>query len=226
MTASKLVVTVPLTFVTYTVTCCSVILARQRTGRDGTSRLGARAVPRAVLQTAPGRLRASIFRHYRPECEVLAGRGQVTAGNARKNCVRCCPRNGDRHSAALIPSPRKHGLEQSLGEEISPWPEPRWDADRRAPPAGGAAVPSSTAGWLHASVGVPFPFFRSCFVGWAEQSEAHADQRFGNTSRGHGAPRLSPLRSNDAERPRTPKRRPHSFGSKRKVASRFSSVAF
>jgi hypothetical protein len=193
MAASKFPVTVPLTFVTYTVTCRSVILARERTGRGGTSRLGARAVPARGFadrsRAAPG----IIFRHYRPECEVLAGLGQVTAGNTRKNCVRVCPRNGDRRSAALTPSLRKHGLEQSLGEEISLWPEPRWDADRRAPPAGGAAVPSSTAGWLHASVGVPFPFFCSCFVGWAEQSEAHADQRFGNTyRRGHGAPRLSP----------------------------------
>jgi hypothetical protein len=71
-------------------------LARERTGRGGTPRSGARGrCPRAELQTAPGQLRASVSWHYRPGREVLAGRGQVKAGNTRKNCVRSCRRKAD-----------------------------------------------------------------------------------------------------------------------------------
>jgi hypothetical protein len=44
---------------------------------------------------------------------------------------------------ALIPSPRKHGLKLHLGDARLPRAEPRWDADRRAPSAEGAAVPAA-----------------------------------------------------------------------------------
>jgi hypothetical protein len=100
--------------------------------------------PRAELQTAPGQLWASAFQHYRLGREVLAGLGQVRAGNARTNCVRIFPLTGDQGIGAL-PRPRKHGLELGLWDDESPRSEPRWNADRCAHPAGCAAVPSSTA---------------------------------------------------------------------------------
>jgi hypothetical protein len=75
--------------------------------------------PRAELRPAPGRFRASVSRHYRPGREVLAGLGQVKAGNARKNCARFCPGKGIVTGSALIPSPRKHGLKSHLRMEYS-----------------------------------------------------------------------------------------------------------
>ena len=99
--------------------------------------------PRAELQTAPGQLRASTSQHYRLGREVLAGLGQVRAGNARTNCVGSAPGRGIDYRIGAPPRPRKHGLELGLWEEISPGPEPRWNADRCAHPAGCAAVPAA-----------------------------------------------------------------------------------
>src|SRR3984885_2204594 len=99
--------------------------------------------PRAELQAAPGQLRASASWHYRPGREVLAGLGQVKAGNARTNCARFCPRNGDDYRIGANPRPRKHDLRLGLWDDESPGSEPWWNADRRAPPAGGAAVPAA-----------------------------------------------------------------------------------
>jgi hypothetical protein len=98
--------------------------------------------PRAALQTAPGQLWASTSQHYRLGREVLAGRGQVRAGNTRNNCVRIFPLTGD-HGTGALPSPRKHGLELGLWDDESLRSEPRWNADRCAHPAGCAAVPAA-----------------------------------------------------------------------------------
>ena len=73
---------------------------------------------------------------------MLAGLGQVRAGNTRNNGVRIFPLTGDQGIGAL-PRPRKHGLELGLREEISLWSEPRWNADRCAHPEGCAAVPAA-----------------------------------------------------------------------------------
>jgi hypothetical protein len=100
--------------------------------------------PRAVLQTAPGQLWASTSWHYRPGREVLAGLGQVRAGNTRNNGVRIFPLTGDQGIGAL-PRPRKHGLELGLRDDESLGSEPRWNADRCAHPEGCAAVPGGTA---------------------------------------------------------------------------------
>ena len=75
--------------------------------------------PRAALRAAPGRFRASASQHYGLGREVLAGRGQVKAGNARTNCVGAAPGMGTTTGSALIPSPRKHGLRPHLGMEYS-----------------------------------------------------------------------------------------------------------
>ena len=72
--------------------------------------------PRAELQTAPGQLWASASQHYGLGREVLAGLGQVRAGNTRTNCVRIFPLTGDQGIGAL-PRPRKHGLELGLWDE-------------------------------------------------------------------------------------------------------------
>src|ERR1700733_15779678 len=96
--------------------------------------------PRAELQAAPGQLRASASWHYRPGREVLAGLGQVKAGNARTNCARFCPRNGDDYRNGANPRPRKHGLRLGLWDDESPGSEPWWNADRRAAPAGGGGA--------------------------------------------------------------------------------------
>ena len=86
---------------------------------------------------------------------AATGLGQVWAGNARNNCVRCCPRKGERHRSAFLPRPRKPGLKSQLGDGILPQREPRWNADRRAAPSfilprmrgriwrGAAAVPAA-----------------------------------------------------------------------------------
>ena len=102
---------------------------------------------------------------------MLAGLGQVKAGNARTNCARFCPRNGDDYRNGANPRPRKHGLRLGLWDDESPGSEPWWNADRRAPPAGGAAVPAARQVGL-ASVGVPFPFFLLRDSVIASESEA------------------------------------------------------
>ena len=66
----------------------------------------------------------------------------MRAGNTRNNCVRIFPLTGDQGIGAP-PSPRKHGLELGLWDAQSLGSEPRWNADRRAHPAGCAAVPAA-----------------------------------------------------------------------------------
>ena len=127
------------------------------------------------MQAAPGQLRASVSRHYRPGREVLAGLGQVKAGNARKNCVGSAPARGcDRIGA------------NSKSQEA--WPEVDTWAMRYSPGQnrGGTPIgvrlllkarPCQQHGRLAtASVGVPFPFF---FAAW--RSERGAEVKAGTT---------------------------------------------
>jgi len=61
------------------------------------------------------------------------GLGQGGAGNARLKLRKVsAPVGAGFKDRALRPRPRKHGLKQSLGDEIFPWSEPQWNADRRA----------------------------------------------------------------------------------------------
>src|SRR5215471_21485734 len=84
----------------------------------------------------------------RPGRDGLAGLGQVGAGNARST----------EGPPTFPPRPRKQkpGAE-SLAMKHSLGREPRWNADRCAPGAPGAAVPVGTAEYFIASVGVSPP---------------------------------------------------------------------
>ena len=55
----------------------------------------------------------------------------------------------------LRTAPRKHGLVPGLGDQLSPWPEPQWDAERRARSA--ERAPRCERGFDDASLGVPLP---------------------------------------------------------------------
>jgi hypothetical protein len=109
---------------------------------------------------------------------AATGLGQVWAGNARNNCVRCCPRKGERHRSAFLPRPRKPGLKSRAAGES---PHVRTAVERRQascplhilPPCGGGHGGGQRPCQLHgrleqASVGVPLPFlfgaasFRHC----------------------------------------------------------------
>ncbi len=97
--------------------------------------------PRAALQPAPGRLRASEVPALKTGTRGARWTGTgFGAGNTRKNGVRSAPR-GDRLQIGAPPRPRKHGLGRALGTTSSLWQEPRWDADRRAHRQRCAAVP-------------------------------------------------------------------------------------
>jgi hypothetical protein len=89
--------------------------------------------PRAELRPAPGRFRASVSWHYRPGREVLAGRGQVKAGNTRKNCVGPAPGMGNDRIGANPKSPEAWP-EAAPRDGILSRAEPWWNADRRARP--------------------------------------------------------------------------------------------
>ena len=73
---------------------------------------------------------------------ATTGLGQVGAGNARSNCVRCCLRKEGRYRSALRPRPRKPGLEpRATGES----PCVRTAVERRQASASArcAAVPAA-----------------------------------------------------------------------------------
>ncbi len=117
-------------------------------------------------RAAPG-ISLPALRDWGARCSLDWDRSK--AGNARKNCVGSAPGMGIVTGSAPIPSPRKHGLEQGPWEEISPGPEPWWNADRRAAPSlsspacgggyGGGQRPCQQHGTrTNASVGVPLPF--------------------------------------------------------------------
>ena len=58
------------------------------------------------------------------------------AGNARGEARGLRPPVGaGLQDRTLRTAPWKHGLTLSLGDQLSPWREPRWDADRRAAPS-------------------------------------------------------------------------------------------
>ena len=96
--------------------------------------------PRAELRPAPGRFRASVSRHYRPGREVLAGLGQVKAGNARKNCAASALAKGCDRTGAN-PKSQETWPEVAPEDGILFRAEPWWNADRRARPQrrGGAS---------------------------------------------------------------------------------------
>ena len=64
----------------------------------------------------------------------------------------------------LRTAPRKHGLVPGLGDQLSPWPEPQWDAERRARSARARPVPARR-GSTYASLGVPLPLLFAAWVG-------------------------------------------------------------
>ena len=109
---------------------------------------------------APGRL------GHHPAGTMTGARGASLdwdrrgAGNTRGAARGLRPPVGAAVSdRALRPSPRKHGPRLSLGDEQSPWREPRWNADRRAHPAG--CEPHRKMRRMDcALVGVPLPFLR------------------------------------------------------------------
>ena len=109
-----------------------ISLMKDAFGRQA-RRLGRVRCLRAELRSAPGRFRASAAQHYGLGREVLAGLGQVGAGNARTNCVGLPPEGGrlqDRRSATSQEAwPEAEPRDRKL-----PWAEPWWNADRRARP--------------------------------------------------------------------------------------------
>jgi hypothetical protein len=101
---------------------------------------------------------------------AATGLGQVWAGNARNNCVRCCPRKGERHRSAFLPRPRKPGLKSRAAGES---PHVRTAVERRQascpllyPPPhagedmeGGSGRASCTAGWSKRLSAFRFPSY-------------------------------------------------------------------
>ena len=58
------------------------------------------------------------------------------AGNARGEAQGLrLPVEAAVQDRTLRTAPRKHGLVPGLGDQLSPWPEPQWDAERRAAPS-------------------------------------------------------------------------------------------
>ena len=93
-----------------------------------------------------------------PVREVLTGLGQAGAGNARGGA--CETRPGWRSIGSQAPAKSQEawpGL--SLGDQLSPWREPRWNAGRRARSA--ERAPQRRLRRLSASAGVPLPFLFS-----------------------------------------------------------------
>ena len=93
-----------------------ISLGRDVSGCDPT--YGASAVPAGGLanrtRAVSGIMQAGITTG---RWGAATGLGQARAGNARTNCVRCCPRKGDRYRSAFSPRPRKPGLKSQLGME-------------------------------------------------------------------------------------------------------------
>ena len=111
--------------------------------REGIPRDGASAVPAGgTIHSAPGRLRASACRHYDRRARCFAGLGQVFsfflyfsgAGNARGDAQGLRSPVG---AGLQGRTPRPESREAWPGAEPwgreSPWREPRWNAERRAP---------------------------------------------------------------------------------------------
>ena len=140
--------TVELTIVSVSVTFLNE--SRSRKGhRPATPAGGASAVPAGggLVTLAPGR-----FRHH-PAGTMTGARGASLdwdrhgAGNARGAAQGLRPPVGAAvEDRTLRPSPRKHGLTLSLRDEQSLRREPRWNAERRAAPAG--AAPHRKVRWL------------------------------------------------------------------------------
>ena len=92
----------------------------------------------------PGGFRHHASRHYDRGGRCIPGLGQAGAGNARCTAQDLrSPVGAGFPDRALLPRPRKPGLKLSLWDDKSLWREPWWNADRRAHPAGCAAVPAA-----------------------------------------------------------------------------------
>jgi hypothetical protein len=139
----RIVVTFPLTLVTVSGKRRTISLIRRTLSAEGTPGGGASAVPaRGPIQSAPGRPGHLPRRYY--------GR-----------CVRCCHWTGTGEWRVTPAGPASQEARPGA-EPLGPaslWREPRWNADRRAHPAGCAAAPvKRCGGWFSALVGVPPPF--------------------------------------------------------------------
>ena len=107
----------------------------------------------------------------------------------------------------LRTAPRKHGLVPGLGDQLSPWPEPQWDAERRAAPSpipppragegqgGGSPVPARR-GPNYASLGVPLPLLLRS--GWVQRKTQ--EWRGGEGVRKNGGMKNSRANKNRAVR--------------------------
>jgi hypothetical protein len=173
------------------VPACATFVTNLAHVKDGSRRhrLAERVrCPRAAARHLRSRAAwASCLPALRPAREVFAGLGQAGAGNARGAARGLRPPVGAGFSdRTLRPSRRKHGLAPRLGDEHSPWREPRWNAERRALPLERRratlvfAIRGADEGKARrlddASFGVPLPFIagsepKKNFVARVERSE-------------------------------------------------------
>ena len=92
--------------------------------------------PRAALQPAPGRRRASASQHYDWGARCIAGLGQAGAGNARNNRTRSSlPGWSERQGSSALAESQEAWPDAEPLRRKSLWQEPRWNADRCAHPA-------------------------------------------------------------------------------------------
>jgi hypothetical protein len=122
------------------------------------------------------------FGHQHPSTTDWAARcsldeGQVRAGNTRNNCVRFCPRNGDRHRPALRHVPGSMAWSWAFGMR-SPLGQSRGGTPIDVRILLGAR-PCQQHGRLdNASVGVPLPFLMLGERGVADSEKAGTTPSF------------------------------------------------
>ena len=143
--------------------------------REDTPWDGASAVPAGGFVTRSRAASGISLPASRPAREVLTVRGQLFrwfsgAGNTRGDAHD--PRPGWRSIGSNAPDCLpKHGLVQSLGDQLSPWQEPRWDAERRAPPQGAPRARKARVVTTRLSA-FRFPFV--CSLGRAHGNPGHS----------------------------------------------------
>ncbi len=132
---------------------------------------------------------------------AATGLGQVWAGNARNNCVRCCPRKGERHRSAFSPRPRKPGLKPRAAGESPPRQNRGGTPTGELPRKGGGRA-SCTSGRSKRLPAFRFPFFfppssvlRSVIANTSViaglDPAIHAEVRLGQTFDGLHKPQLT-----------------------------------
>jgi hypothetical protein len=101
------------------------------------------------VPSALGRRRASTCRHNDRHVRCSLERGRLFGFPARVTPVQrrkvSAPRLGRPYRTERSGPPQKRGLTLSLGDQLSPWREPQWNAGRRARPAGRAPHLASAA---------------------------------------------------------------------------------